>query len=245
MLSVFFPDVLDRLTSRWKRRGAALLQIGAVPGCFPEGFSKLGFDVTVLNGGHKEEAADAGMVREGILERSIEPIPFNDGEFDYAVLMFQGIGASRDSGTAILSEAMRAVKSGVLVLEANALPPWRGRICRDEARILPVLPWKLWNAACHECSGRRMELTSVGFLPHCSSNRPASERRLQRFLSIHESHIPVGELLAMHIRWRGVPLSSSGLVMQTARPLSRGWGCIGKPQKVLAYGRLMPDLNPD
>lgn len=155
--------LVQRLLAPWRRRGAALLQVGLGAGLWPDFFWEAGFDVTAL---------DADPDRVEAVRQSTGPkvdyalgkpdhLPFDDGRFDYVVLAHLRLVPRM---ALPLDEALRVAGRGVLVLEWNFLSvpalshgPWRcgvwpwtltwlaRKACPDASvKLYSALPWPLF-----------------------------------------------------------------------------------------------------
>jgi len=127
-LSVARQRVLHQLVSGWRRRGTSLLQIGLDAGFSPEFFWEAGFDVTAVERSMAclEAARAQTGPRVGYVCSVPGALPFEDGEFDYAVLVHQGVrrrrkgeGASAEELPSELAEALRVASRGIIVLDWN------------------------------------------------------------------------------------------------------------------------------
>ena len=108
---------------------------------------------------------------------SPEHLPFDDGQFNYAVLVHQGLTRRRSAGLGALSdgtppalaEAFRVAASGIIILEWNrfSLPGVPYELCGDEGadgrgkKALAVSPWELWSMLRHFCPERRRQFRSI------------------------------------------------------------------------------------
>lgn len=134
--------LLARLIAGWPRRGQRLLEIGCGPGLFLEGFWEAGFEVSGLD-------KDPYMIRrcrERLGNRAelhlgqAQHLPFDDNEFDFAVLLT--VLEFTSEPARVLLEAARVAHKGLLVgflnrhslyyLEKGRTWPWatRGRLRR-------------------------------------------------------------------------------------------------------------------
>ncbi len=128
-ISVARQVLLHQLMSGWHRRGATLLQVGLRAGFSPEFFWEAGFDVTALDA--SEYCLEAAHAQTGsrVAYRLGNPgyLPFEDGEFDYVVLIHCGIRRKKkerfapleEDAPEVLLEARRVGTRGIAILEWN------------------------------------------------------------------------------------------------------------------------------
>ncbi len=111
--------LIDRLISRWPRRGQNLLELGCGPGLFLEHFWKSGFDVTGIDActAMVEAAARRLGSRAELRIGSAERLPFQDNEFDFAAVIT--VLEFCDDPLALLREAARVARKGMLVAYLN------------------------------------------------------------------------------------------------------------------------------
>ncbi|WP_029896269.1 class I SAM-dependent methyltransferase [Desulfohalovibrio reitneri] len=126
--------LLGHMLSAWRRRGRRLLEIGCGPGVFLHFLWESGFDVTGLDA----SAVMLAAARERLGNRAdlhlgrAEELPYEDDEFDYAVLLTM-LEFSDDPRT-VLAEAVRVASRGVMVAVLNRFSlyylsrgiPWPG-----------------------------------------------------------------------------------------------------------------------
>lgn len=107
--------LLDHLIAPWPRRGQRLLEIGCGLGLFLEGFWQAGFDVAGID--PCPELLTAARHRLGrradLYLGHAEALPFEDREFDYAVLLT--VLEFCDNPLRAVKEAVRVARKGVLV----------------------------------------------------------------------------------------------------------------------------------
>ncbi|MFW5488772.1 MAG: class I SAM-dependent methyltransferase [Desulfovibrio sp.] len=103
------------MVAGWRRRGHTLLDIGCGPGIFLQVFWESGFDVTGLDASPAMLAAARQKLgcRADLHLGHAEHLPFDDNQFDYAVLMTV-LEFCKDKEMAV-REAVRVAKKGVLV----------------------------------------------------------------------------------------------------------------------------------
>jgi hypothetical protein len=128
-LSAAHQRLLHQLLSGWHRRGTSLLQIGLDSGFSPEFFWQAGFDVTAVDPSPERIAAAREQTGPKIAYvcGHADHLPFDDGDFDCAVLLHHGLNAARlPEGTGergetppLLAEALRAAPRGIIALEWN------------------------------------------------------------------------------------------------------------------------------
>lgn len=115
--------LIERHVAGWHRRQAKLVEIGCGPGLFLDRFYDLGFDVTGLDASPSMLAAARNRLgkRAELHQGVAEHLPYEDGEFDYAVLLT--VLEFNDEPGRVLAEAARVAKKGVLVgfLNRNSL----------------------------------------------------------------------------------------------------------------------------
>lgn len=233
--------VLHQLISGWKRRGASLLQVGLNAGFSPEFFWEAGFDVTALDRSPACLAAarDQTGPRVEYVCGSPDLLPFDDGCFDYAVLVHHGlsskVGASSEKR---LAEALRVAARGIIIMEWNSFslagvpksPHAHWEAPEDEAcavcgeAVRGVKPWDLYGMVRRACPGRCISFVSA--LPLWESTWPdgthgplASLRRAAAPLNLAPLPLPVGALLGMRVDWAAVPLTPIGMLKNAAASL--------------------------
>ena len=165
-LSLARQRVLHQLVSGWRRRGTSLLQIGLDAGFSPEFFWEAGFDVTAAERSLTclEAARAQTGPKVGYVCSVPEALPFENGEFDYAVLVHHGVkrcrkgeGISAEGLPPELAEALRVASRGIIVLEWNrfSLPgipdAARGAWGFVEEDVLGDLPENHESPFCPEC----------------------------------------------------------------------------------------------
>ena len=241
-LSEARQKVLHQLISGWKRRGSSLLQVGLNAGFSPEFFWEAGFDVTALD----RSPACLSAARQQTGDRveylcgSAEALPFDDGFFDYAVLVHHGLTSlPGKQGENMLSEALRVAACGIIIMEWNLFSlagvPQSARahwetpqdelacsVCSDSP--LGVKPWDLYAMVRRACPGRRISTVSAlplweGSWPDGSPGPLASLRRAAAPLNLAPLPVPFGALLALKIDWAPVPLTPIGMLKSAAASL--------------------------
>ena len=112
--------LLTQLMSPWPRRGSSMLELGCGAGHFLELFWDSGFDVTGLDNSQPMlDAARKRMGHRAALELgNAEYLPFEDGAFDYVVLVTAL--ECMDEPEIVLEEAFRVASKGVLVAFLNS-----------------------------------------------------------------------------------------------------------------------------
>ncbi|WP_294447591.1 class I SAM-dependent methyltransferase, partial [uncultured Mailhella sp.] len=178
-LSEARQKVLHQLISGWKRRGSSLLQVGLNAGFSPEFFWEAGFDVTAMDRSPACLSAARQQTGDRIAYQcgSAEALPFDDGFFDYAVLVHHGISSlPRNEGENVLSEALRVAARGIIIMEWNLFSfagvPKSARahwevpqdddscaVCSDSP--LGIKPWELYAMVRRACPGRRISMVSA------------------------------------------------------------------------------------
>ena len=255
-LSAARQRLLLRLISGWRRRGSSLLQIGLNGGISPELFWEAGFDVTAadpLPARLEAAYAQTGPKVEYACS-SPDHLPFDDGQFDYAVLVHQGLtrrssaglGASLSDGTPpALAEAFRVAASGVIILEWNrfSLPGVPYELCGDESasgkgkKSLSVSPWELWSMLRRFCPERRRQFRSILPLwmwtwPDCGPGEgkgmASALRNALVPLNLSPVPLPFGSLMGVRVDWVSVPLTPVGMLRSAAEKL-----CPSKPREEL------------
>ena len=242
-LSLARQSVLHQLISAWKRRGSSLLQVGLNAGFSPEFFWEAGFDVTALD----RSAACLSAARAQTGPRveyvcgSAEMLPFDNGAFDYSVLMHHGLDAKnfRASET-VLSEALRVAARGIIIMEWNrfsfpgvprsAHTHWEASeagddacsVCGEGAR--GVKPWELYAMIRRACPERCISMVSALPLweatwPSGSSGLRGMLRRLASPINLAPLPLPFGALLGMRVDWAAVPLTPIGMLKSAAASL--------------------------
>lgn len=257
LIAVAHQKVLGRLMSGWRRRGASLLQIGLGAGCSPEFFWEAGLDVTVIDSSPDRLAAARGRTgpKIGYVCGNPEHLPFDDGAFDYAVLVHHGLKSGVAEREAVLLEALRAAVRGVIILEWNRFslcgvprsaeglgdfPAREGRpgasARHGDGGMEGVWPWDLCRLVKEHCAGRR--LFGVSALPLWEGLWPDPAREgsaLRRFcagISTTPVPLPLGALIGLRVDWTPVPLTPVGMLRSAAASL-----CAAKPQGEEAMGR--------
>ena len=168
--------LLTQLISAWPRRGSSILEIGCGAGHFLEFFWESGFDVTGLDA--SQPMLDACKKRMGpraaLQLGNAEYLPFDDGEFDYAV-MVTSLECMDDPETA-LAEAFRVASKGVLVAFLNrwSLHWAEENLCDTLQRYVP----RRWRSAEASAKGARWfsPLQMVRMLRAASGKRPLAFR---------------------------------------------------------------------
>lgn len=140
--------LVDMALADWPRRNQKLLDIGCGLGLFLEEFWRAGFDVT----GQDKSPAMLEAARRRLGSRAdfhlghAEHLPFDDNEFDYAALVTV-LEFCPDPG-AVIREAARVAKKGLLVAALNRWSLHGLRRCRD-ATLNPVQgTWRSWPETC-------------------------------------------------------------------------------------------------
>jgi ubiquinone/menaquinone biosynthesis C-methylase UbiE len=134
--------LLERLIAGWPRRGQRLLEIGCGPGLFLEAFWEAGFEVDGLDRDPYmlRRARERMGNRAGLHLGDAAHLPFDDNEFDFAVLLtvLEFICEPDE----VILEAARVAQKGLLIgflnrrslyyLEKGKTWPWanRGRLRR-------------------------------------------------------------------------------------------------------------------
>ena len=259
-LSLARQSVLHQLISGWKRRGSSLLQVGLDAGFSPEFFWEAGFDVTALD--RSGACLDAARAQTGPRVEYVcgnaSLLPFDNGAFDYAVLMHHGLGPkSNPEGESVLSEALRVAARGIIIMEWNrfslagvpqsAHGHWEVPeqedacpACGGKAR--GVKPWELYALVRRTCPERCISLVSAlplweGSWPDGSSGLPSALKRLAAPVNLAALPLPFGALVGMRVDWDAVPLTPIGMLKSAAASLCAP----AKPQREEVMGR---DLCP-
>ncbi len=235
-LTLAREHILRELMSDWRRRGTPLLQIGL--SLSPEFFWDMGFDVTALDVSPQRLEAARAQTGSRVDYRLASPddLPFEDGEFDYAVLAHQ---CPRDGHASFLRpgekpadallEARRVTAKGMILLDWNRFSLAGGsearRAAQEEGAFSgSVFPWKLYSLvrkripAC-SVTVRSSLLFGEGVWP--GSGR-AWSRALRRFLEPYNLHVtvfPLGALLGVRVDWVSVPLTPAGIIREAAEAL--------------------------
>ncbi|WP_295640620.1 class I SAM-dependent methyltransferase [uncultured Mailhella sp.] len=240
-LSEARQKVLHQLISGWKRRGSSLLQVGLNAGFSPEFFWEAGFDVTALDrspaclSAARQQTGDRVAYQCG----SPEALPFDDGFFDYAVLIHHGISSlPRNKGENVLAEALRVAARGIIIMEWNrcslagvpqsALAHWETpqddacAVCSEPP--LGVKPWELYAMVHRACPGRRISMVSAlplweALWPDGSPGPLASLRRAVAPLNLAPLPGPLGALMALKLDWAPIPLTPIGMLKSAAASL--------------------------
>lgn len=254
--------VLESLLSGWRRRGSSLLHIGLNGGLSPECFWEAGFDVTALDRSPEKLVLWREQTGPKVEYACSNPelLPFGDGEFDYAVLVHQGlkrrkaagIGAGFSDGIpAELAEALRVAARGIIILEWNrfslgGVPVLEQEAGKGEAPERGVLPWELWSLLGHACPGRRRHLASV--LPLWQASWPTGEDggRVRSFLrsffsplNITPAALPFGSVLGVRVDWNSVPLTPAGVLRCAAEKF-----CPSQPREEVLGRRAAQAVMP-
>lgn len=241
-LSEARQKVLHQLISGWKRRGSSLLQVGLNAGFSPEFFWEAGFDVTAMDRSPTCLSAARQQTGDRIAYQcgSAEALPFDDGFFDYAVLVHHGISSlPRNEGENVLSEALRVAARGIIIMEWNLFSfagvPKSARahwevpqdddscaVCSDSP--LGIKPWELYAMVRRACPGRRISMVSALPLgeaswPDSSPGFLASLRRAAAPLNLAPLPVPFGALIAMKLDWAPIPLTPIGMLKSAAASL--------------------------
>lgn len=260
-LTVAHQRLLHQLVSGWRRRGTTLLQIGLDTGFSPEFFWEAGFDVTAVD--RSLECLESARKQTGpkVAYSCAVPagLPFDDGEFDYAVLMHRGLKNPADTaGEDVppeLAEALRVASRGVILLEWNrfsltgvlrsARDPWGS--CEGKADAaspsenvsIPrsVLPWDLYAMVRRACPTRRIRLFSSLPLwewtwPGGRNSVPAVLRKVFACANLTPTPLPLGALIGVRVDWTSIPLTPVGMLSKAAASLYPA-----KPQREEIMGR--------
>ncbi|QJT10043.1 class I SAM-dependent methyltransferase [Oceanidesulfovibrio marinus] len=111
--------LLDYLVSGWPRRNQKLLEVGCGPGVFLERFWHLGFDISGLD--ISPAMIDAARTRLGkhtdLHVGNAEHLPFGDNDFDFVLVIT--LLELADDPEAVLREAVRVARKGILVAYLN------------------------------------------------------------------------------------------------------------------------------
>lgn len=258
-LSTARQHVLHQLISGWRRRGASLLQIGLNGGFSPEFFWEAGFDVSALD--RSPDCLAAAREQTGpkieYVCGNAELLPFDDGAFDYAVLMHHGLAPGRDGRSVMLDEALRVSSHGVIILEWNRFSlagkprtvweGWPASAGEDSCDVLDcpscgsaeksVFPWDLYRLARRSFKGGRIVFRSA--LPLWEGTWPASEggllfsmRNALMPLNLTPSPVPLGALIGLRMDWTPLPLTPVGMLRSAAASLYPA-----RPQREEVIGR--------
>lgn len=245
-LSAARQRVLHQLISGWRRRGSSLLQVGLNGGFSPEFFWEAGFDVSALD--RSPSCLASALEQTGpkieYVCGSAEALPFDDGSFEYAVLMHQGLEAGKDGRSAILDEALRVALRGVIILEWNRFSLAGAPKSAREGWTLPqdgedcgsfecsacgkaeksVLPWELYRLASRSSKGGRRFFSSA--LPLFEWTWPAAGDGLPRMmrealvpLNLAPLPVPLGALIGLRVDWTPLPLTPVGMLRSAAASL--------------------------
>lgn len=239
-LSEARQNVLHQLISGWKRRGSSLLQVGLNAGFSPEFFWEAGFDVTAVDRSPAclSAAGEQTGDRVEYFCGSAEALPFDDGFFDYAVLVHHGL-APTPEGRAVLNEALRVAARGIIIMEWNrfslagvpqsAHEHWEAptednacAVCGEPPR--GSKPWELYAMVRSACPGRCISLVSSLLLgettwPDGTPGLLSSLRRAAAPLNLAPLPTPFGALIGMRVDWAPVPLTPIGMLKSAAASL--------------------------
>lgn len=168
--------LLHELMSGWHRRGSGLLQMGL--SLSPEFFWDAGFEVTALDSSPRRLEAARAQTGPKIDYRlsSPEHLPFDEGEFEYAVLAHQSPKAGKEgflrpgeSAEDVLLEARRVAAKGMIVLDWNRFSLAGGREAERAAREESAADAGDWagrgsaeKAADFRGAGENVDLASQG-----------------------------------------------------------------------------------
>lgn len=220
--------LMQRLLAPWRRRGAALLQVGLGTGLWPDFFWEAGFDVTGLDADPVtvEAARRATGPRVEYALGQPDHLPFDDGRFDYVVLAHLRLTPRM---ALPLDEALRVAGRGVLVLEWNLLSvpamshgPWRRG----------VWPWTLTWLARKSCPDARLSLYSalpwpLFLWPRAGAARPGPRdrsrgpvRQFGRWLRDVVMPVPLGALMGLRLEKNPALLTPIGAVTAAPQPPS-------------------------
>lgn len=234
-LSLARQKILHYLISGWHRRGATLLQVGLNAGFSPEFFWEAGFDVTAMD--RSLACINAAREQTGVRVEYVcgvsEHLPFDDGAFDYAVLIHPVLNGW-EVGRSVLEEALRVTARGVIIMEWNsfslagapksAQSRWAVSGMGESADAQGVNFWKLYGMVRRVCSGRRVSLVSA--LPLWESTWPDSEHGLRAVLrraiaplNLAPIPLPVGALMGLRVDWASIPLTPIGMLKNAAASL--------------------------
>lgn len=229
--------VLDHLLSGWRRRGSSLLHIGLNGGLSPERFWEAGFDVTALD--RSPEKLSFWSCQSGPKVEyacgSPELLPFGEGEFDYAVLVHQGLrkrkrtdlgGVFSDGLPPELDEALRVAAKGVIVIEWNRFSLGRVPDVQEGSEEPSVLPWELWSLLGQACPERRRHLVSCLPLWQCTwpchekkTGLASSLRKTLASFNLTPAALPFGAVLGVRVDWKSQPLTPAGVLRSAAEKL--------------------------
>ena len=134
--------LVHHLVSAWPRRGQKLVEIGCGTGRFLLPFYESGFDVTGID----QSPAMLKMARSRLGHHAdfhvgvAEHLPFDDNEFDYAVLAT--VLEFCDDPLRAMQEAVRVARKGVLVAFLNSYSLYRlSRIKKRGTGMLSCAQW--------------------------------------------------------------------------------------------------------
>ncbi len=157
------------MVAGWTRRGHSLLDIGCGPGIFLQVFWESGFDVTGLDPSPAMLDATRRKLgcRADLHLGHAEHLPFDDKQFDYAVLITV-LEFCEDKEKAI-QEAIRVAKKGVLVgflnrFSLHYLLDVRRSLSPDEKKTVRQADW-LGNSQVLD-----LLVQTAGWRPHKSAS---------------------------------------------------------------------------
>lgn len=139
--------LMEALMASWPRRGRRLLVVGADPGIYSRFFWSCGFDV-VLAVPDPRILAEARQYLGAMADLHLaqpDHLPWEEDAVDYAFVLFAMTPKNRQ---AVITEAVRVARSGVMVIFGDTLA-----LARPFAAFLPQAgPWwvlrRLLRLAC-------------------------------------------------------------------------------------------------
>ncbi len=141
--------LLQECISTWRRRGKKLLDINCGDGRILRKLWHNGFDVTATEADAAKRAHAATHMghRAEIYAALDTHLPFEDGQFDWAVLHLYH--SSPETLKAVLAEAIRVAAHGLTVLFWNTSAPIFCSYCQQSCRQIALqgAPWfQVWRA---------------------------------------------------------------------------------------------------
>ncbi len=195
-------ELLSRLLSGWSRRSRSLLVVNAGDGLFLEGLWDSGFEVTGQEREPELLAAARGRMgtRAELTLAAPDHLPFEDREFDYAVLI-DALEFLPDPAP-VLREVNRVACCGLIVIVPNA---WSllNLSCRMVAQtaprgFLPPLlqsPRKLYRLLKESCDAGKISWASTLAGPACTwKSHPAC-----LWLNSFDPALPLGGLIGCRV----------------------------------------------
>ncbi len=230
--SVFFlgqQRLLLALMQPWRKEGRSLLQLGAGLGLTAEFLLESGMDLTIVDEKQIIPENFPGILpRMEIRHGQYCDLPFEDLEFDYALINHQYAAGDDKQKSCMIREAMRIARHGLIIVEWNRLRQrifnFPGEDILHAEHFHTVFPWDLSGKLRKECSGMETTWLSTMLLGRIAG----TDRHFRLFQdSLHElsmscTSLPLGAVFGVRIQWKNVPLSPLGMLRRATASLTAG-----------------------